>query len=381
MPLIDVQLVLSDQSLGARIRVRLDTDEWDLAVVKIAKKLRNAGTPDAIVAGFMGDDGRPAASLRFMTADGAVVTDAEDVMDNECIYALLGGAELPRDGGSGGSGSSGGKGKGKGKGKDKAKAAAKTVFGPSDVVIWRAHVWPRAPLFRWPLPQGQDFTARMASRLCCTRPLVPSHFSGSHGHVAPFDEFAASRKHAGTGHPQPSVQYGENPLHLNSNCTALSAPPAPLAPVAVTLSPGVIPFPFCRSLLAWSSAFERWWTTVICPGSNHLLPLPPRVNRYSRAQPSKADAGPRKSICRGSSWASSCSRRCVPLPRGVRPAAAGTAVRHTSPSTPNSISISISTQRQSVRWLLATSSNLLLACATSSNLRAEVRQCGSKEVI
>ena len=137
MPLIDVQLVLSDQSLGARIRVRLDTDEWDLAVVKIAKKLRNAGTPDAIVAGFMGDDGRPAASLRFMTADGAMVTDAEDVMDNECIYALLGGAELPRDGDSGGSGSSGGKGKGKGKGKDKAKAAAKTVFGPSDVVIWR----------------------------------------------------------------------------------------------------------------------------------------------------------------------------------------------------------------------------------------------------
>ena len=68
MPLIDVQLVLSDQSLGARTRVRVDTDEWDLAVEKIGRKLRNAGAPDAIVAGFMGDDGRPAASLRFMTA-------------------------------------------------------------------------------------------------------------------------------------------------------------------------------------------------------------------------------------------------------------------------------------------------------------------------
>ena len=43
MPLFVVQLVLSDQSLGARTRVRVDTDEWDLAVVKIAKRV-----PDAV---------------------------------------------------------------------------------------------------------------------------------------------------------------------------------------------------------------------------------------------------------------------------------------------------------------------------------------------
>ena len=133
MPLFVVQLVLSDQSLDARARVRADnTDEWALAVAKIGRKLRNAGASGAIVyghdgrsAGFEHDDGSAQSSLRFMAADGAVVTDVEDVVDHECIYALVGGAELPRDGDSGGSGSSGGKGmgKGKGKGKDKAKAA------------------------------------------------------------------------------------------------------------------------------------------------------------------------------------------------------------------------------------------------------------------
>ena len=41
--------------------------------------------------------------------------------------------------------------------------------------------------------------------------------------------------------------------------------------------------------------------SVTCPGSNHLLPLAPRCERLSRAQPSKGDADPRASMCRGSS--------------------------------------------------------------------------------
>ena len=44
MPLFVVQLVLSDQSLGARTRVRIDMqDAWQGAVSKVACKLRAAG--------------------------------------------------------------------------------------------------------------------------------------------------------------------------------------------------------------------------------------------------------------------------------------------------------------------------------------------------
>ena len=107
------------------------------------------------------------------------------------------------------------------------------------------------------------------------------------------------------------------------------------------------------------------------PGSNHLLPLAPRVDRYSRAQPSKADAGPRKSMCRGSSWASSCSRRCVPLPRGVRPAAAGTAVRHTSPPTSNSIFRTASDEASDDCWP---------HIWHAPQVQLYVRKCGSAEV-
>ena len=88
----NVQQVLTDDVLGIRARVRVRVDEpWATATAKVAEKLRAAAEADG---GTEAEGSTEAA--RYVTTSGAAVTAAEDVMDGELLYALQGGAAVPR---------------------------------------------------------------------------------------------------------------------------------------------------------------------------------------------------------------------------------------------------------------------------------------------